>query len=107
MYLYGRANLKCLCQKMAELLKRGVSSSLSYGEKFIDLRLADPKNLQICYLRIYHKILRFAISGLAHSRKFANLRLRNEPNNLRICGSRTAKKCVCPHMQQNSTLSLE
>ncbi len=41
-------------QIAAKLLKRGVSSSLSYGEKFADLRLADWNTDENCVFAVNH-----------------------------------------------------
>ncbi len=41
------------CQQRNELLKRGVSSLLSFGEKFADLQLVDWNTIEICKFADY------------------------------------------------------
>jgi hypothetical protein len=54
------------------------------------------RNLRICDLRINHKKLRVCDLRTNTPKKFADLRLRNEPKNLRNGDLRTLKMIACP-----------
>jgi hypothetical protein len=53
---------------------------------------------EIC-LRFSDKSIKFADLRTGTPKKFADLRLRNEPENLRICDFRTFKKFACTPLQ--------
>ncbi len=50
------------------------------------------------------KLCEFFICGLAHPKKFADLRQRNEHNNLRICDLRTQTKKFAYSRKMNYTI---
>jgi hypothetical protein len=52
------------------------------------------RNLQFCDLQKNHTNLRICDLRTGTPKKLADLRLRNEPKNLRICGP--SKKFTCP-----------
>ncbi len=60
--------------------------------KFADLGLADWDTMEISSFAIYGLIITDLRTGTPP--KFSDLRLRNEPKNLRICG--LTKKFACP-----------
>jgi hypothetical protein len=55
------------------------------------------RNLQICDLWINHKNLLICDFWTNSPRKFADMRLRNERKNLRICNLRTLKISLLAH----------
>jgi hypothetical protein len=64
-------------------------------------------NLWICDLRINHynfADLLFA-DWVGIPQKFADLQLRNEPKNLRICDLQTSKTFACPPLTFSAVLS--
>jgi hypothetical protein len=56
------------------------------------------RNLQICDLWINHKNLLICDFWTNSPRKFADMRLRNERKNLRICNLRTLKISLLVHL---------